>query len=68
MSQTPTVDYTMLHTLRQQAEDAHCAVPLCKPFRADILAQMCSELLAWKRTYHDREYDSVLDQIVVKDD
>ena len=64
MPRTPDIDSNMLTTLLQQAEDAHCAVPLCKPFRADILANMIRELQAWRRYNPQYAYDVVTDSLV----
>ena len=63
MPRTPDIDEGMLNTLLQQAIDAHCT-PLCKPFRADILANMVRELQAWRRYNPQYAYDAATDSIV----
>lgn len=58
----------VLTTLNQQARDAHCAAPLCRPFRADILLNMVCELQAWRRYNRHYTYDADTDSVVLKED
>jgi len=54
----------VLATLAEQAHDAHCAAPLCKPFRADLLANMVHELQCWRTMFPQATYDPETKQLV----
>lgn len=61
---TPTIDASLLNTLRTQAEDARCVVPMCKPFRADVLALLICEIQNWRRFCNGYHYSPDDDKII----
>lgn len=58
----------VLKTLGQQANDVRHAIPLCKPFRADLLENMVRELQCWRRNYPQFVYTPKDDMLVVAPD
>lgn len=61
---TPTIDAALLNTLGTQAEDAQCVVPMCKPFRADVLALLIREIQCWRRSCNGHRYSVETDKII----